>query len=76
MNIYIAIFLAFGACFGLSTFSNRHLFSEGPRHADTDTSITQRILWTLVCAFLWPIMLASGLNSARILAQARKKPDT
>ena len=38
MNIYIAIFLAFGACFGLSTFSNRHLFSEGPRHADTDTS--------------------------------------
>jgi hypothetical protein len=34
---YIGIYLFFGACFGFFTYSQRHLFSEGPRKAiDSD----------------------------------------
>lgn len=35
MNAYIWLFLLFGACFGVATFSNRHLFSEGPAKSMT-----------------------------------------
>ena len=34
MNLYIMAFLAFGCFFGLATFSNRHLFSEGPHRPE------------------------------------------
>jgi hypothetical protein len=30
---FISLFILFGACFGFVTFSQRHLFSEGPHTA-------------------------------------------
>jgi hypothetical protein len=75
VNIYIYLFLLFGTVFGLSTFSHKHLFSEGPHKADTPQdapTLGSRVLWAMVCTFLWPIMLVSGLNSAVILAKRRR----
>ena len=75
VNIYIYLFLLFGAVFGLSTFSFKHFFSEGPHQVDTDEGgahLADRVLWAMVCTFLWPIMLLTGLNSARILAKRKR----
>lgn len=79
MNIYIYLFLLFGAVFGLSTFSFKHFFSEGPHQVDTDdggSNLGERVLWAMVCTFLWPIMLLTGLNSARILAKRKRQEMT
>ncbi len=76
VNTWIVLFLLFGAAFGLASFSNRHLFSEGPTQADPGPALASagsRIFWLLVCTFLWPIMLLAGLNSARILARRRRQ---
>ncbi len=76
MNIYIYLFLLFGAVFGLSTFSYRHIFSEGPQQIEaTEGGVTlgSRLLWTMVCTFLWPIMVLTGLNSARIMAKRKRQ---
>ena len=76
MNIYIYLFLLFGAVFGLLTFSYRHIFSEGPQQIDTAEgghSLASRVLWAMVCTFLWPIMVLTGLNSARILARRKRQ---
>jgi len=76
MNIYIASFLVIGACFGLASFSNRHLFSEGPSKAEdieTSSEASARIYWLLVCTLLWPIMVLTGINTAMILAKRRSK---
>ena len=76
MNIYISAFLFFGALFGLSTFSFRHIFSEGPQQTDpaeVGPTLGSRVLWALVCTFLWPIMVLTGLNSARILAKRKRQ---
>ncbi len=76
MNIYIYLFLLFGAVFGLSTFSYRHIFSEGPHQVDTGeggSTLGSRVLWAMVCTFLWPIMVLTGLNSARILAKRKRQ---
>lgn len=76
MNLYIALFLVFGAVFGLSTFSYRHIFSEGPQQVETAESgstLGSRVLWAMVCTFLWPIMVLTGLNSARILARRKRQ---
>jgi hypothetical protein len=35
-------------------------------------TLGHRVLWTMVCTFLWPIMLISGLNSAVILAKRKR----
>jgi hypothetical protein len=63
----IVVFLAFGLCFGLATFSHRHLFSEGPsrraQRGDDDDTPLQRGLWVLVCSALWPLMVLTGLVS-------------
>ncbi len=74
-------FLAFGACFGLATFSHRHLFSEGPSrkgHSGDDT-LAQRVIWVLVCSGLWPLMALTGLVSLwrlrRVRVQARRDTD-
>jgi hypothetical protein len=32
-----------------------------------------RVLWAMVCTFLWPIMVITGLNSARILAKRKRQ---
>jgi hypothetical protein len=76
LNIYIYLFLLFGAAFGLSTFSYRHIFSEGPHEAETPqegASLGGRVMWALVCTFLWPIMVLTGLNSVRILAKRKRQ---
>jgi hypothetical protein len=76
VNLYISLFLVFGAVFGLSTFSYRHIFSEGPQQAETaegGSTLGSRVLWAMVCTFLWPIMLLTGLNSARILARRKRQ---
>jgi hypothetical protein len=76
MNAYIYLFLLIGAAFGLGTYARRHLFSEGPRAIDGasgERAIGERILWMLICAFLWPIMVLSGLNSLRILRRRQRQ---
>lgn len=68
-------FVAFGACFGLATFSRRHLFSEGPSRAgqggDDDDTLMQRVIWVLSCSALWPLMLLTGAVSLWRLRGAR-----
>jgi hypothetical protein len=76
VNIYIYLFLLFGAVFGLATFSYRHIFSEGPHQIETaegGVTMGSRVLWTMVCTFLWPIMVLTGLNSARIMAKRKRQ---
>ncbi len=76
MNMTIYLFLLAGAGFGIITFPIRHWFSEGPQKVDqvaTDHGLGGRIFWMMVCTFLWPIMVLTGLNSARILAKRRAK---
>jgi hypothetical protein len=72
-------FLAFGACFGLATFSRRHLFSEGPSRAaqrnDEDDTLTQRVIWVLSCSALWPLMLLTGAVSLWRLRSVRQRRD-
>ena len=72
--MYIALFLFFGACFGLSTFSHRHLFSEGPKKIDEPVqgwAFSNRLMWVMICTFLWPIMLLTGLHSVWILSKRK-----
>jgi hypothetical protein len=74
MTIYIFVFLVFGAVFGLVTFSRRHLFSEGPKKVEEsteDNNLGRRVMWMLICTFLWPIMVLTGLNSLRILSKRK-----
>jgi hypothetical protein len=78
LNAYIWFFLLFGACFGAISFSRRHWFSEGPQKPAGDNGATatmaSRLFWVMVCTFLWPIMLLTGLNSALILAKRKSGP--
>ena len=76
LNIYIVVFLLFGAVFGLMTFPYRHIFSEGPQKVETPPSgptLAGRVFWAMVCTFLWPIMVLTGLNSAWILAKRKRQ---
>jgi len=79
VNLYIVSFLLVGACFGLVSFSNRHLFSEGPTKAENTNSGPQlgsRFFWLLVCVWLWPLLLLTGLNSAWIIAKRKRRTPT
>jgi hypothetical protein len=79
LNAYIFTFLVVGACFGLATFSRRHLFSEGPHPAEDalqTSSLSSRAFWTMVCTFLWPVMVITGVNSAWILAKRKKSNES
>jgi preprotein translocase subunit SecG len=79
MTIYIVVFLVFGAVFGLVTFSRRHLFSEGPKTVEEsaeDNNLISRVMWMLICTFLWPIMVLTGLNSLRILSKRKADEST
>ncbi len=72
--MYIALFLFFGACFGLCTFSHRHLFSEGPKKIEEPVQgwdFSNRLMWMTICTFLWPIMLLTGLHSVWILSKRK-----
>lgn len=74
-QIVISLYLFVGVCLGLATFSNRHLFSEGPDKAtqtDQASELKVRIFWTLICTWLWPIMVFTGINTAVILAKRKK----
>jgi hypothetical protein len=71
----IVLFLLFGACFGFATYSRRHLFSEGPtRRAkpQDENALGGRLMWMLICTFLWPIMALTGVHSAWLLAARRR----
>jgi hypothetical protein len=70
----IVLFFLFGALFGLATFPNRHLFSEGPAKRDESRTaglLRARLGWALLCSTLWPIMLLTGLHSIWLLARRR-----
>ena len=74
MNAWIAVYFVCGACFGLATFSNKHLFSEGPeRRVDPARRepMDGRLAWVLICACLWPIMALTGLSSFMRLRRQR-----
>ena len=72
---FISLFIVFGACFGFVTFSQRHLFSEGPHTAkelDGNPFFESRIFWVLLCAMLWPIMALTRVHTAWLLNKRRK----
>ena len=74
MNIYIVMFLLLGSCFGLCTFSHRHLFSEGPKKIEEPVQgwdFHNRLMWVMICTFLWPIMVLTGLHSVWILSKRK-----
>lgn len=69
-------FFGFGACFGLATWSHRHLFSEGhTRRAapGEEDGLGNRLMWVLLCSALWPLMLLTGLYSAGYRARVRAR---
>jgi Ni/Fe-hydrogenase subunit HybB-like protein len=73
---FICLYLIFGTCFGLATFSKRHLFSEGPHKAkdnDQTSSLKTHIFWTMVCTLLWPIMVITGINTAWIFFKRKQQ---
>jgi hypothetical protein len=72
---FISLYILFGACFGFVTFSQRHLFSEGPHTAkelDGNPFFESRIFWVLLCAMLWPIMALTRIHTAWLLNKRRK----
>jgi hypothetical protein len=72
---FISLFILFGACFGFATFSQRHLFSEGPhtaKESDENPFFESRIFWILLCAMLWPIMALTRIHTAWLLNKRRK----
>jgi hypothetical protein len=76
MTTAISLFLLFGAAFGLATYSNRHLFSEGPTargNAQERGFLNGRMLWMLVCTFLWPILAMTGIHSLVLMARRRAR---
>jgi hypothetical protein len=74
MELYISAFLALGCCFGLATFTNRHLFSEGPHRPQASASGSAKgawVFWVAMSTLLWPILVLSGLNTAWVLAKRK-----
>jgi hypothetical protein len=72
---FISIYILFGACFGFVTFSQRHLFSEGPHTAkelDGNPFFESRFFWVPLCALLWPIMVITRIHTAWLLHKRRK----
>ncbi len=77
MKLPIVLFLAIGVLFGLATYTNRHLFSEGStkRGAGRGDPLDGRLAWVAMCALLWPVMALTGLfgvwNRSRAKVPAR-----
>jgi len=72
---FISLFILFGTCFGFATYSQRHLFSEGPHKAKSSEEIPffeSRFFWVPLCALLWPIMLVTRIHTAWLLHKRRK----
>ena len=75
-NLVIFIYILVGAGFGLASFPYRNLFSEGPEKVNDSeqTSLLRgRLFWVLVCTWLWPIMVLTGINTARIISKRKRK---
>lgn len=72
---FISLFILFGACFGFVTYSQRHLFSEGPHKAKSsaENPFETRTFWVVLCALLWPIMVVTRIHSAWLLHKRRKQ---
>jgi hypothetical protein len=73
---FISLFILFGACFGFATYSQRHLFSEGPHKAkDSDEApfFESRFFWVPLCALLWPIMVITRIHTAWLLHKRKKQ---
>jgi hypothetical protein len=70
---FISLFILFGACFGFVTYTQRHLFSEGPHKAkgSDDSPFESRTFWVLLCALLWPIMVVTRIHR-RARAEIKK----
>lgn len=74
MTTAFVVFFAFGAFFGLASWSRRHLFSEGhtrPGAGGADDGLGSRVVWVMLCSGLWPLMVLSGLYSAGHRARQR-----
>ena len=73
MHLPIVLFIAFGVLFGLATYSNRHLFSEGStrRGAGRDDPLDGRLAWVAGCALLWPLLALTGLYGAWYRSRVR-----
>jgi len=74
--IVICVYLFAGVCFGLVTYSHRHLFSEGPtksNNADARSVLEGHAFWVLIATWLWPILVITGINTAFILAKRQKQ---
>lgn len=70
MNLFIISFLLFGALFGAATGRLQYLFSEGSTGRDKQGN---RLLWVMICTFLWPLMALNGLHSWwRLSRKARR----
>lgn len=73
MNLWIVAYMVLGAGFGWVTYSRKHLFSEG-RERPVDPARREladsRLVWTLVCTALWPLMAIAGLMSFWRLRQS------
>lgn len=70
MNIFIVSYLLFGATFGVLTSAHQHYFSEGSTRRDKQGN---RVLWAMICSFLWPLMALTGLYSWWRLAVRAKR---
>lgn len=76
MNAQIVSFLVFGVLFGLATYSNRHLFSEGSTtRADPGERgpMDGRVTWVAISCFLWPILMLTGIYSLLRRSRARAR---
>ena len=74
--IVICLYLFFGVCFGFVTYPYRHFFSEGPeksKNSDQSSPLEGRVFGVLICTWLWPIMVITGLNTAWILSKRKKQ---
>jgi len=64
MNGIIISFLVVGVLFGLTTYSIRHLFSEGSVSRSDNGErgpMDGRVMWVAISLFLWPILMLTGL---------------
>jgi hypothetical protein len=76
MDSTIWTYLVFGAVFGLATYSNRHLFGEGPSprsNADPVDGLQGRPYWLMVSIWLWPVLTLACIYGTWRRSVARKR---
>ncbi|MCA3213568.1 MAG: hypothetical protein ING52_05280 [Burkholderiales bacterium] len=73
MTLAMVVYVVFGAMFGLATYANRHLFSEGSTR-NTGTvkrdPLDGRLTWMTLNSVLWPMFAFTGTYS--ILRRRRR----